>query len=346
MERAATTPPGPPSWAATLLTWVLPGAGHVLLGATRTAIVAFLVIEGLYVLGFLLSSGLVNEFLDPELRGRFALVLTPEFGNFGALLTHQLIQPLGAASAAIAPPRPPSTVHLGAALTAASGILNLVLMAHAHLLSRCADDDARRIADRTGVALAAGWFLPGVGHWLQGRARRGAIVLGTVLLLFAIGVVLTEGTSLSREHHFYYWSGQFLTGAPAIVAEVLRGHPPLGEVPAQLDVGLFYVCLAGLLNALVSIDLFGWGESKALGLDPVADRRAMATFRRESKKRSGEKKSGAAKSGGASAASKHLVVADAPPTAESEASSGAGAADTATADDDAAADSTQGGDQR
>jgi|GEM_PF-350538 len=326
MERARSTPPGPPSWAATLLTWVVPGAGHVLLGATRTAALAFLVVEGLYLLGFLLSSGLVYEFLDPELRGRFALVLTPEFGNLGALLAHQMIEPLGAASASIAPPRPPSTVHLGAALTAASGVLNLALMAHAHLLARSSDEASRGIADRTGLALAAGWALPGAGHWLQGRARRGVVVLGVALVLFVIGSVLAEGTNLSREHHFYYWSGQFLVGAPAFVAETLRGHPPLGEVPGQLDVGLFYVCLAGLLNGLVLIDVFAWGESRALGADPVEDRRAMAAHRRDAKKRGRSSEDGArGAKAGASPASKHLVTAA--PVAADDADAGDGTGD-------------------
>ena len=119
---------------------------------------------------------------------------------------------------------------------------------------------------------------------------------------------------------------QFLVGAPAFVAETLRGHPPLGEVPGQLDVGLFYVCLAGLLNGLVLIDVFAWGESRALGADPVEDRRAMAAHRRDAKKRGRSSEDGArGAKAGASPASKHLVTAA--PVAADDADAGDGTGD-------------------
>lgn len=324
MERAPASPSGPPTWAVTLLTWLVPGAGHLLLGATRVAVLGFVAVEGLYLLGFLLSGGLAFEFLDVDLRGRFALVLTPEIGNAGALVLHQMLHPLVAAQG-YAPPPPPSTVHLGAALTAVSGVLNFALMAHVHLASRvgAAGSEPRRRADRTGVQVAAGWAVPGLGHWLQGRRRRAAIVAGLGAVTFAIGCVLADGTNLSREHHFYYWSGQFLFGLPAIVVEFLRGHPPLTSVPPMLDAGLFFGSLAGLLNGLVLIDVFAWGESRAMGVDPVEDRRSMAQFRRASKKRGAAKRSGDGAGGdgaSSSAAAKHLVGV-APPTSERKESS-------------------------
>lgn len=322
MESARPTSNTPPS-VATILTWLLPGAGHAALGLWPIALLGFVLVEGLYLLGYLLSDGVVFEFLDPELRGRFALVLTPEFGNLGALLFHQLAVPLTlpAGLGPIAPPLPPNGVHLGAVLTACSGVLNMVLMCHAHLTalarkhgqsaSRTAEPDGasspQRAVDRTAVQVAAGWLIPGAGHWLQGRTRRAVLVAITLLGVFAIGTFLAEGTNLSREHHFYYWSGQALVGLPAFLAEALRGHPDLASVPSMLDAGLFFGALAGLLNGLVLIDVYAWGEAGALGRDPVEDRRAVAAHRRESKS-TAKKRSGGARSDGNGPASKHLVA--------------------------------------
>ncbi|QDU83661.1 hypothetical protein Pla163_07600 [Planctomycetes bacterium Pla163] len=322
MESARPTSNVPPS-VATILTWLLPGAGHAVLGAWPIALLGFALVEGLYLLGYLVSDGVVFEFLDPELRGRFALVLAPEFGNLGALLLHQLAQPLTmpAGPVPIAPPLPPASVHLGAVLTATSGVLNMVLMCHAHLTAlvrrharpeqgatdQKAAADTQRAVDRTAVQVAAGWMVPGAGHWLQGRKRRALLVAVALLGVFAIGTFLSQGTNLSREHHFYYWSGQALIGLPAFVAEALRGHPPLMSVPPMIDAGLFFATLAGLLNGLVLIDVYAWGESGALGRDPVADRRAMAAHRRESKSAAKRGSSGS-RSGAKAPASKHLVA--------------------------------------
>lgn len=294
-----------PPFGPTLLTWFLPGAGHVALGAWRTALVGFLVVQGLYLAGALLSGGLAFDFLDLELRGRFALVLTPEVGNVGALLAHQMLVPLAAPPNVVPPVPPPSTVHLGSWLTAASGILNIVLMAHAHLAARVG---ASRRVDRLALELVSGWLVPGAGHVLQGRTRRALVVAVTVVALFALGTLWAQGTNLSREAHFYYWSGQALAGLPAFAAEFARGHPPIDALPQLVDVGIYYACLAGLLNGLIAIDLFAWGESQALGLDPVEDRRQLAHRRRSRKERA------KAPDPGASAARKHLVAPAAPPS--------------------------------
>ena len=145
--------PGDPH-VAMLLTWFVPGAGHLYLGKVRIAALAFVVIQGLYALGFFLSEGLFLNVLPPELRGRFAGVLAPEVGNLGALLLH-----LSKVGFLEVPRVWPEAMDLGVTLTAASGVLNLILVARANL-------DARGVAPRAGV------LDPGivqVGHRRAGR---------------------------------------------------------------------------------------------------------------------------------------------------------------------------------
>jgi len=244
---------------ALFLTWFLPGAGHVYLGRFGFAAVAFLVVEGIYALGYLFSGGRAFEFLDPELRGFFATFLSPEMGNFGAMLFQHKTVGFGTGEPLPYPPY----VELGSILTSLSGVVNIFFMVHAHLTARTPDSAPRR-GKNPVVLLAATWALPGLGHFLQGRKLRGAIVCGLLLSLFIAGTVMADGSNLSRIRHFYYWSGQFFLGLPAILTELLSGRPPVQSDIQLVDAGLLYACMSGLLNILAMLDVFGVAEKRWL----------------------------------------------------------------------------------
>lgn len=265
--RPETDPDSGKASAAAFLTWFLPGAGHLYLGRTVTAVVVFVAIQGLYALGYWLSLGassdgvqrsLVFLYLDPELRTAFAPVLSPELGNLGAFL-YQLRLGYGDGQ-----PQPwPEWMRLGSSLCGASGILNTVCMVHAHTLARTTF--ARRVesADRgphPALVVGATWILPGLGHLLQRRVLRGVIVFGLLVGLFAWGTWLAEGANLSRERHFYYWGGQFLLGGPALLAEALWGAKRITHELPYGDAGLVFGCVAGLLNVLAMIDAYAASE--------------------------------------------------------------------------------------
>jgi hypothetical protein len=148
---------------------------------------------------------------------------------------------------------------LGYSLTALSGTLNLFAACHAHVVARAA---RRNVGQHPLTLLAAAWALPGLGHWLQGRRLRAGIVFALLTGLFVLGTVLAAGTNLSRERHFYYWSGQFLLGLPAMLAELLGGEARVTRELPRLDVGLLYASMAGLLNVLAWLDVFGVAERR------------------------------------------------------------------------------------
>lgn len=247
---------------ATFLTWFLPGAGDLYLGRTRQAFVAFVLIEGLYALGWMLSEGRVFQFLDPELQGVFATILTPEVGNLGAMIAQ--IKQVGFQPLELSPYS--DTIALGAILTALSGIANVFWMAGVHLAART-PDKAPRAGVHPALLAAAAWAVPGLGHFLQGRRKRAAIVFVLLVGFFLWGTWLAGGSNLSRERHFYYWSGQYLVGLPAILAELAAGNLRVtGEIP-RVDVGLLYACMPGLLNVLAILDVFGYAERRWLGIE-------------------------------------------------------------------------------
>jgi hypothetical protein len=258
-QRTPARPAGEPTVAA-LLTWFLPGGGHLYLGRTTFGLLAFLVVEGLYLVGLKLSDGMGFEFLHDELRGAFAPFLAPEAGNLGALLYQKQAYDFGPGF-----PRPfPSTVAVGSMLTAMSGMLNVALMCHAHFEARLPRGEA---AGKRSPALAVllTWLLPGLGHLWQGRRLRGLLVMLMLVGLVAFGTLLAEGSNLSRERHYFYWGGQFLAGLPALLPELLAGGKQLAKHVAYGEAGLVIASVAGMLNVLAMIDVFAWGEEHELG---------------------------------------------------------------------------------
>ena len=247
---------------ATLLTWFIPGAGHFYLGKVRTAVIAFALIEGLYLAGVLLSKGMFLQILPPEMRGRFAAALTPEAGNLGALLLH--VRQFGFGG--MVPEAFPDTIHLGVMLTASAGIANLILCSRAHYDARMGElKEDPSAAPHPGLATLVGWIIPGGGHFLQGRKVRGIVAFALVATLFAVGCYLAGGTNLDRSRHFYYWAGQALLGPIAFVAETLNGHPLMTERVTYEDAGVVLSSVAGMLNVLLLLDVYGFSEAKRLG---------------------------------------------------------------------------------
>ncbi len=251
---------GPANLAA-VVTWLVPGAGHLLLGRTAAAVVCFVVVEGLFLGGLQLSEGMTFEYLDYELRSFAAPALAPEAGNLGGFIYQMRSFGYGPGH-----PRPwPPMIQLGSLLTSLSGILNMVAMAHAHLAARTRQPDLDPKCLRPVVAVLLAWLVPGLGHVFQGRRARGLVVFVVLVGLFALGTYLAEGSNLSRERHFYYWSGQFMLGLPAIATELAGGGLRITGRISHVDAGLVFGCVAGLLNILAMIDVYAFGEAKQLG---------------------------------------------------------------------------------
>ena len=240
---------------------MIPGAGHVYLGQAGLGIFCFVVVQGLYLIGLKLGLGMSFEYLDQELRGTFAAALSPEVGNLGAFIYQ--MQHYGFGPGYLRPF--PQWLHLGSSLAALSGVLNIGVIVHAHWCARSAIRPSRWTESAPAVVLAT-WCVPGLGHWMQGRRKRALVVFVLLVGLFTLGTVLAEATNLSRERHFYYWSGQFFVGLPAIAAELVGGGARVHRDIPYVDAGLVFGCIAGLLNSLAMIDVYGYTESKLLGL--------------------------------------------------------------------------------
>lgn len=247
---------------ATVLTWLVPGAGHLYLGQPLLAVIGFVVVMGLYALGMHLSNGMLFELLQPDLRSYAAGVLAPEAANIAGLVWHMKVHGFG-----LGFPRPfPELMQVGVWCTAVSGLLNVVLMVKANVDARTPSERAPQ-GTRPALLVLAGWLIPGLGHWLQGRRQRAVLVFLLVTGMVVLGAGLAQGANLDRGRHFYYWAGQFLAGGPSLVLEWMHGHALVrGEVPYH-DAGICFGALAGLLNVLALLDVQGVEADKLLGIE-------------------------------------------------------------------------------
>ncbi len=102
----------------------------------------------------------------------------------------------------------------------------------------------------------AGWLLPGAGHALLGRLDR-AVWFGSLILgMFALGVVLGEGASVSAARFPYHYYGQLGAALPAVVVDRIWGLAPQGRTIDRLELGLVFTTVAGIMNLVAVVDAF------------------------------------------------------------------------------------------
>jgi hypothetical protein len=105
------------------------------------------------------------------------------------------------------------------------------------------------------------WFVPGVGHLIQGRYIRGAIIAGVIWLMFAIAIA----SGGAHYPGFDFKDGALLyllnvfarmgNGLGAVVSFIMAGTPsPNVAALATFEYGGRFLEVAGLLNYLAAID--------------------------------------------------------------------------------------------
>ena len=118
------------------------------------------------------------------------------------------------------------------------------------------------------AALAAGWIVPGAGHFLLRRQGRGVLIFVSVTVMFLIGLMMRgpmfepQGGDLLTTIIYY---GGFLahiaSGALYFIAIALGYNQPdmAGHV---YDYGSKFLVGAGLLNVLALVDIYELGTGK------------------------------------------------------------------------------------
>lgn len=105
------------------------------------------------------------------------------------------------------------------------------------------------------------WFLPGVGHLIQGRIKRGIIIGAVIWTMFIIAIIsggaYYPGFSFSEGSLLYLLNifGRLGNGLGAIIGFFMMSDPPPNVAAwATFEYGGRFLEIAGLLNFLAIID--------------------------------------------------------------------------------------------
>ncbi len=115
-----------------------------------------------------------------------------------------------------------------------------------------------------------GWIVPGLGHFVAGDKRRGAILLITMAATFWGGVAVAGVHSTIQPKARKAWfMAQICTGGHALATWGLgRTLPQQRANHDSEEIGIIYTGVVGLLNILVIIDAMAATDPKYVRIDP------------------------------------------------------------------------------
>jgi hypothetical protein len=122
-----------------------------------------------------------------------------------------------------------------------------------------------------GVAFFVGWLVPGAGHVLLGKWKKGLFFFGILGVTYLFGMWISGFRTVTFDDNPFYYVGQFGSGVTLLVAKLRGAEKAIirpGLDPSWFDPGLLYVCVVGLLNLVVMLSLL---DAKALGDAAPAD---------------------------------------------------------------------------
>ncbi|KAA3612827.1 MAG: hypothetical protein DWQ01_03755 [Planctomycetota bacterium] len=260
------------------LSFLVPGAGHLLVGRQIWALVWFLGCQILLFGGFSLAQATQLDYVNFRLSfGGFdtgLMVLIPEMGNFlPTMVAGKLFTSVDFGG------QYPELVewrHLGFLLSGMSGVLAAFAASHAAGLVLSAEhplqDGKPRI--NPGSAALATLVIPGFGHWMSGRRFKAVLFAVAILGLFFLGMALGGFADFDRQRHPYYWAGQMLLGFIGWGVSLMSHPLRFREVLAYQDAGLLFTTSAGLFNVIAALDAFFRAEQDWLasaGVKPASD---------------------------------------------------------------------------
>lgn len=108
-----------------------------------------------------------------------------------------------------------------------------------------------------GVAFFVGWLVPGAGHIVLGKWKKGLFFFGLLGATYLFGMWIAGFRPVSFDDNPFYFVGQYGSGVTLLIAK-LRGAEKaiVGDRfhPSWFDPGLLYVCVVGLLNLVVMLN--------------------------------------------------------------------------------------------
>jgi hypothetical protein len=111
---------------------------------------------------------------------------------------------------------------------------------------------------RRSLAFFVAWLVPGGGHVLMGKWRKGLFFFALLGAAYAFGMHIAGWRPVSFDDNPFYFVGQYGSGATLLVAKLAGAQKAVlreGIHPSWFDPGLLYVCVVGLLNLVVMLNI-------------------------------------------------------------------------------------------
>jgi hypothetical protein len=109
-----------------------------------------------------------------------------------------------------------------------------------------------------GVAFFLGWLVPGAGHVLLGKWKKGLFFFAILGATYLFGMWISGFRPVSFDDNPFYFVGQYGSGLTLLIAKLRGAEKAIirpGLDPSWFDPGLLYVCVVGLLNLVVMMSL-------------------------------------------------------------------------------------------
>jgi hypothetical protein len=265
------------AWGMFLLGFV-PGLNHFQLGQKSRAIVALGSCLALFFAGFAIVQDRIFYYalVSPERTGgqagwlttlaSFGLPITlPELLNLPGTMIGSFLSFHSSNEGERLWRLPRALEHIGAFLTAASGMLAAFWAADAFWLHKL---KRNRLVAAPGMApaMAAGlsWIVPGLAHARLGQKGKGLLIASCMIAVFAIGMVASEGQAVDRGQAPIWWIGQQLFGGGALLCALVFGPMQADHYVSGLELGLDLTTVAGFLNLVIMVDAYTIAERMGL----------------------------------------------------------------------------------
>lgn len=108
-----------------------------------------------------------------------------------------------------------------------------------------------------GVAFFVGWLVPGAGHVMLGKWKKGLFFFALLGTTYLFGMWIAGFRPVSYDDNPFYFVGQYGSGITLLIAKLRGAEKAIVGTrfhPSWFDPGLLYVCVVGLLNLVVMMN--------------------------------------------------------------------------------------------
>ena len=115
------------------------------------------------------------------------------------------------------------------------------------------------------VSILAGWLIPGAGHIVADKIKKG-------IFFFLAGLLLADFRTVRYSDNPFYYVGQVGSGLNLLLTALCTDLKPQGRMPQiYFEPGLLYMSVSGLLNILVIMAIHQTPESETKDKEEEGD---------------------------------------------------------------------------